>query len=52
MECDESFITIKLIWHGYLVLSLSICAHETPTETGLIGPINATVPKAAMHVAC
>ena len=26
---------MKLIWHGYLVLSLGICAHETPTETGL-----------------
>ena len=34
--CEESFITIKLVWHGYLVLSLDICVHETPTETGLI----------------
>ena len=35
MECEESFITMKLIWHGYLVSSLGICAHETSTETGL-----------------
>jgi hypothetical protein len=35
MGCEESFITIKLIWHGYLVLNLGICVHETPTETGL-----------------
>ena len=35
MGCEESFITIKLIWHGYLVSSLGICVHETPTETGL-----------------
>ena len=27
---------MKLIWHGYLVFSLGICVHETPTETGLI----------------
>ena len=36
MGCEESFITMKLIWHGYIVLSLDICAHETPTETGLM----------------
>jgi len=35
MECEESFITMKLIWHSYLVLSLGNCAYETPTETGL-----------------
>ena len=35
MECEESFITMKLIWHSYLVLSLGIYVHETPTETGL-----------------
>ena len=35
MGCEESFITMKLIWHDYLVSSLDICAHETPTETGL-----------------
>jgi len=35
-EKNESFITMKLIWHIYLVLSLSNCAHETPTDTGLI----------------
>ena len=32
---EESFITMKLIWHGYLVSSLYICVHEIPTETGL-----------------
>ena len=26
---------MKLIWHGYLVSSLGICVHETPTETDL-----------------
>ena len=35
MGCEESFIIIKLIWHGYLVPSLDICVHETLTETGL-----------------
>ena len=35
MKCEESFITMKLIWHGYLVLSLGICVYESPTETGL-----------------
>ena len=35
MGCEESFITMKLIWHGYLILSLGICVHETPTETDL-----------------
>jgi len=38
MGCEESFITKKLIWHGYLVPSLGICFHKTPTETGLILP--------------
>ena len=36
MGCEKSFITIKLIWHGYLVPSLDICVHETLTETGLM----------------
>ena len=35
MGCEESFITMKLIWHGYLVPSLDICVYETSTETGL-----------------
>ena len=35
MGCEESFITMKLIWHGYLVPNLGICAHETSTETVL-----------------
>ena len=35
MGYEESFITMKLIQHGYLVPSLCICIHETPTETGL-----------------
>jgi len=26
---------MKLIWYGYLVSSLGICAHKTPTEIGL-----------------
>ena len=29
------FITIKLIWHSYLVLNLDNCAHKTPTKTDL-----------------
>ena len=33
MGCEESFITMKLIWYGYLILSLGICVHETLTET-------------------
>ena len=28
---------MKPIWHGYLVLSLGICTHETFAEAGLIG---------------
>ena len=36
MKCEESFITMKLIWHGYLVFSLGICVHKTSTETGLM----------------
>ena len=35
MGYEGSFITMKLIWHSYLVLSLDNCVHETPTETGL-----------------
>ena len=38
MGCEESFITMKFIWHSYLVLSLGIYTHETPTETGLTCP--------------
>ena len=33
MGCEESFITMKLIWYDYLVFSLGICVYETPTET-------------------
>ena len=36
MECEESFITMKSIWHSYLVLSLGNCVHETLTETDLM----------------
>ena len=32
---EESFITMKLIWHGYLVSSLDIYVYETPTKTSL-----------------
>jgi len=35
MECEESFITIKLIWHSYLVLILSNCTNKLCTETDL-----------------
>jgi len=35
MGCEESFITMKLIWHSYLVLSLNKCAHKISTVTGL-----------------
>ena len=35
MRCEKSFITMKLIWYGYLVLSLGNCVHETLTEIGL-----------------
>ena len=35
MECEESFITMKFIWHSYLVLSLGNCAHKISIETGL-----------------
>jgi len=35
MGCKESFITMKLIWHGYLIPSLGIYVHETHTETDL-----------------
>jgi len=33
--CEETFITIKLIWHSYLVLSLGNYANKTLNETGL-----------------
>ena len=36
MGGEESFITMKLICHSYLVPNLDIGAHETPTETDLI----------------
>ena len=35
MGREESFITMKLIWHSYLVFSVGNYDHETPTETGL-----------------
>ena len=35
MGCEKSFITMKLIWHSYLVLIVGNCVHETPTETVL-----------------
>ena len=35
MRYEKSFITIKLIWHSYLVFSLSNCVHKTPIESGL-----------------
>ena len=36
MRCEESFITIKLIWHDYLMSSLGNCAMKLYAETGLI----------------
>jgi hypothetical protein len=35
MGCEESSITMKLHWHGYLVFSLGNCAYETCSETSL-----------------
>ena len=35
MGYEGSFITMKLIWHSYLVLSLDNCAHKIFTETDL-----------------
>ena len=35
MGCEESFITMKLIWHGYQILDLDNCVHKTPIKTGL-----------------
>ena len=35
MRCEKSFITIKLIWYGYLVSTLDIYIYEIPTETDL-----------------
>ena len=34
MRCEESFITIKSIWHSYLVFSLVNCAHKTRIAFG------------------
>ena len=35
MKCEESFITIKLIWHNYLIFSLGNYVIKLCTETGL-----------------
>ena len=35
MRREESFIAMKLIWHGYLILNLGIFAYETSIETGI-----------------
>ena len=32
MDCEESFITMKLICHDYLIIYI----HDTPTDTDLI----------------
>jgi hypothetical protein len=34
--CERSFITMKLLWHSYLVLSLGTGAMKLCTETGLM----------------
>ena len=51
MGCEESFITVTLIWHDYLVLSLNIYIHKTFTATGLMGHllVKRRKPKAAPH---
>ena len=49
MGCEESFITMKLIWHSYLVSSLVNCAHETPTETDLNDLTDDAVVKCAVR---
>ena len=36
MECQESFITKKPIWHSYLNWNLDNCAMKLCTKTGLI----------------
>ena len=46
MGCEESFITMKLIWHSYLVPSLAIWVHETPIETGLVINLNVKINSA------
>jgi hypothetical protein len=33
--CEKSVITMKLLWHNYLVRSLGNCATKLCTETGL-----------------
>ena len=48
MVYEESFITMKLMWHDKLVLSLNICAHETLTESGLINTIDSGFSKHAV----
>ena len=35
MKCEENFITMKLIWHSYLVHNLINCVYKILTETGL-----------------
>jgi hypothetical protein len=37
--CERSFITMKLLWHNYLVPSLSTRVMKLCTETNLIGEI-------------
>ena len=36
MKCEKNFITMKLIWHDCLILSLDTYIHKTPTETSLM----------------
>ena len=51
MGCEESFITVTLIWHDYLILSLSIYVHKTFTETSLMAHlvVKRRKPKTAPH---
>ena len=36
MGCEESFITMKLIWHSYLIPSLDNYTIKLCTETSLM----------------
>ena len=35
MGCEESFITMKLIWHSYLIFNLDNCAYKIFAEINI-----------------
>ena len=35
MRCEESFITMQLIWHSYLIFNIDKCAHKTLMRVAL-----------------